>query len=335
MHLPDSMKAVVFDSPGGADQLRLERVPLPVPLAGEVLVKVCGAGVNRPDVLQRQGWYPPPPGANPRLGLEFSGTVVGLGPNVSPTELNREVMGLANGGAYAEYVAVPVAQCMSIPSGVDLLHAASLPEVYLTVWQNLCLKGGLSKGQVVLVHGGSSGIGSAAIQLIKKFGATPIVTVGDVAKQQFCQALGVDRVVLYKEVPFEQKVLEWTNGRGADLILDMVAGPYLDKDLSCLAVGGKVLVIALLGGRESKVDGGKLLFKQASVLGTTLRPQTAEYKAELCRQLQPVLNDGFSKGDFRLVIDSEFSLSDVARAHQHMESGNHFGKIILKVGDNA
>ncbi len=326
------MKAVLFDSPGEADQLRVGMVDTPVPAAGEVLVQVCGAGVNRPDVLQRQGLYPPPPGANPRLGLEFSGVVVEVGQGVSQAEIGRQVMGLANGGAYAEYVAVPLSQCMDVPPGLSLLHAAGIPEVYLTVWQNLVMKGGLSKGHLVLVHGGSSGIGSAAIQLIKMLGASAVATVGNTEKGQFCSALGADHVIVYKEEDFVQRVIDLSEGRGADLVLDMVAGPYLDKDLACLAVGGKILVIALLGGRNASIDSAKLLFKQASIHGTTLRPQSIGFKSELCRQLQPVLNEGFSSGLLRSVVDSEFLMADVVQAHKRMESGHHFGKIVLNVG---
>lgn len=326
------MKAVVMSGPGGSDTLSLESIECPKPGRGEVLIRVSAAGVNRPDVLQRLGLYPPPPGASPRLGLEVAGEVIASGGGIGASLVGKPVMALVNGGGYAEYAVVPAGQCMRVPKGLSFIEAASLPETYLTVWQNVFLKGGLSAGQHLLVHGGSSGIGSAAIQLAKMHGAVVHVTVGDEAKAEFCRGLGADFVYLYKSQDWVTEVWSNSDSRGVDVILDMVAGEYVDKNLSCVRVGGKVIVIALLGGRYVTLDAAKLMAKQVMLTGTTLRPQSAEFKSQLCRVVEGVLDRGFSQGQLRSVVQADFPLGDVALAHDLMESGKGMGKIVLRVG---
>ncbi|HEY1059009.1 MAG TPA: NAD(P)H-quinone oxidoreductase [Limnobacter sp.] len=326
-----SMKGIVVQAPGGVDQLTLVDLPRPVPGPFDVLIQVKAAGVNRPDVLQRLGLYPPPPGANPHLGLEVAGQVVETGEGVDSALNGQAVMALCNGGGYAQYVCVPAAQCMPVPRGLSFAEAASLPEVYMTVWQNLVVKGRLKAGHSVLVHGGSSGIGTAAIQLCKRQGARVMVTVGQDAKAEVCTRLGANMVVNYRSRDWVAAALEFTGGRGVDMVLDMVAGSYLDRDLDCLAVEGRILVIALLGGRMAEIDAGKLLMKRALLTGTTLRPESAEFKASLAKAVGQELQAGFAQGHYQTVIHSEFDLADVAQAHRLMESGDLVGKLVLRV----
>ena len=310
--LPVSMRAVGVKAPGGVDQLELIELPVPSPMPGEVLIQVKAAGVNRPDVLQRLGLYPPPADANPNLGLEVSGVVVAVGQGVPESHLGESVMALCNGGGYAEYACAPAGQCMQIPEGLSFTEAASLPEVYMTVWQNLFMKGGAKAGQTVLIHGGSSGIGTAAIQLCKKHGLRTFVTVGSQEKADFCIDLGAEKAYLYKSQDWEQLVLQDTQQQGVDLILDMVAGDYLNKDLSCAKPQGMVIVIALLGGRFANIDAAKLMTKQVVLTGTTLRPRSLEFKAELARQVEQQLKEGFSTGTLKSLVHATFTLDDVA-----------------------
>ncbi|HEX4879301.1 MAG TPA: NAD(P)H-quinone oxidoreductase, partial [Limnobacter sp.] len=329
--LPASMRAVSVRMPGGVDQLELIELPTPKPGFGEVLVRVHAAGVNRPDVLQRAGFYPPPAGASPLLGLEVAGCVCSLGEGVDPGLLGQRVMALCNGGGYAEYVSVPAAQCMPVPAGLTAVQAASLPEVYLTVWQNLVWTAGMGAGSKVLVHGGSSGIGTAAIQLCKRHGAQVHVTVGDARKADYCRSLGAIPYI-YKSEPWEDRVLHDTKGHGVDVVLDMVAGEYLNRNLKCVAEHGKIIVIALLGGRYGQLDAARLMSKRAVLTGNTLRPRSAEFKARLCAEVSAELADGFAKGHLKALVEAVFPLSEVAQAHAHMESGQSVGKIVLKVG---
>jgi putative PIG3 family NAD(P)H quinone oxidoreductase len=269
------------------------------------------------------------------LGLEVSGVVVAVGHGVSEGILGSSVMALCNGGGYAEYACAPAGQCMQIPEGLSFTEAASLPEVYMTVWQNLFMKGGAKAGQTVLIHGGSSGIGTAAIQLCKKHGLRTLVTVGNQEKADFCVKLGADKAYLYKSQDWEQLALQDTQHQGVDLILDMVAGEYLNKDLSCVKPKGMVIVIALLGGRFANIDAAKLMTKQVVLTGTTLRPRSAEFKAELARRVEQELREGFSAGVLKSLVQATFALADVAKAHLLMESGNSLGKIVLCVENQA
>jgi NADPH2:quinone reductase len=329
--LPVSMRAVRVKAPGGVDQLELIELPVPMPGPGEVLVQVKAAGVNRPDVLQRLGLYPPPPDANPNLGLEVSGVVLAVGQGVSESMLNKPVMALCNGGGYAEYVCTPAGQCMQIPEGLSFTEAASLPEVYMTVWQNLFMKGGAKAGQTALIHGGSSGIGTAAIQLCKMHGLRTLVTVGSQDKADFCTKLGADKAYLYKSQDWEQLVLQDTGQQGVDIVLDMVAGEYLNKDLNCVKPQGMVIVIALLGGRFANIDAARLMTKQVVLTGTTLRPRSLEFKAELASQVGQQLREGFASGALRSLVQANFGLDEVAQAHALMESGDSLGKIVLNI----
>lgn len=330
MRLPTSMKAVSLRKPGGAGELFIENVPLPQPAVGQVLLEVHGIGVNRPDVLQRLGLYPPPSDADPRLGLEVSGRVIALGEGVDPSLLGADVMALCNGGGYAEYAVVPAAQCMEVPAGVSLADAATLPETYMTVWQNLVDKARLSKGQTVLVHGGSSGIGSAAIQVCKMFGARIVVTVGTDDKADFCRSLGASHVINYKTGNWDDQLLEFYPN-GVDVILDMVAGEYLDRGIRCLVPGGQLIVIALLGGRFAQIDAAKLMMKQVVLTGSTLRPRTPEFKSELAKRVSGALSQGFSGGHLKTVITKRFSLEQIVEAHRWMESGDSYGKILVEI----
>lgn len=325
------MRAVVLNAPGGVEQLQVSSLPIPEPAPHEVLVQVKAAGVNRPDVLQRQGLYPPPSGANPNLGLEVAGVVVGLGGNASPNLLAQSVMVLCNGGGYAEYVCVPASHLMPIPQGLGFVDAAALPEVYMTVWQNLVWKARVGAGQAVLIHGGSSGIGIAAIQLCKRLGAKVFVTVANAEKAAYCKTFGADAAFLYPTEDWVKGVQALTQGQGVHAVLDMVAGDYLNKNLSCLAPGGILLVIALLGGRMASIDAAKLLMKQVVLTGTTLRSQSVGFKAELAAEVAKDLAEGFSMGQYRSSVQAQFSLEDVAQAHQLMESGHSVGKIVLNL----
>ena len=332
--LPAKMRAVEVLAPGGAEALCITDVAVPTLSKGEVLIQVSAAGVNRPDLLQRQGLYPPPAGASPRLGLEVSGRIVSLGLGVSEAHLGRKVMALTNGGGYAQYVSVPVAQCMLIPEGLSDEVAASLPETYLTVWQNLFVKAGLQKGQHVLIHGGSSGIGCAAIQLAKVHGAVVHVTVADATKAEFCRGLGADFVYLYPSERWEDLAYKNTGSQGIDVVLDMVAGDYVNRNLRCLKPKGIVIVIALLGGRMAQVDGALLMGKQALLTGSTLRPQSADFKASLCRAVEVELASGFAKGMIHSVVKACYEFDEVAQAHRWLESGKNFGKVVLRVSHN-
>jgi NADPH2:quinone reductase len=325
------MRAVVLNAPGGAEQLQVHSLPIPEPAPNEVLVQVKAAGVNRPDILQRRGLYPPPLGVNPNLGLEVAGVVVGLGANASPNLLGQTVMALCNGGGYAEYVSVPALHLMSIPGGLDFVEAAALPEVYMTVWQNLVWKAQLGKGQSVLIHGGSSGIGTAAIQLCKRLGAKVFVTVSNAEKSAYCKKLGADHAFLYPADDWVEGVKELTRGQGVHVVLDMVAGDYLNKNLSALAPRGILLLIGLLGGRMANIDVAKLLMKQVVLTGTTLRSQGLEVKATLAGEVNKDLMEGFSVGQYQSCVQAQFSLENVAQAHQLMESGDSVGKIVLNL----
>jgi putative PIG3 family NAD(P)H quinone oxidoreductase len=325
------MKAVRVRSPGGIDQLELIELPVPSPANGEVLIQVKAAGVNRPDILQRIGAYPPPSGANLTLGLEVSGVVVAVGQGVSTQMLEQPVMALCNGGGYAEYVCVPAGQCMQIPHGLSFVEAASLPEVYMTVWQNLFTKASVESGQVVLIHGGSSGIGTAAIQLAKKHGLQVLVTVGSSEKAEFCISLGADKAYLYKLQDWEKCVFEDTQHLGVDLILDMVAGDYLNKNLRCIKPQGMIILIGLLGGRFANIDAAKLINKQVVLTGSTLRSRSLEFKSNLARQVERELIEGFSDGVLKSVVQSTFNFDEVSKAHALMESGNLLGKVVLTI----
>ena len=323
------MTVVEVAETGPPEGFRLARRPLPSPAAGEVLLKVSAAGVNRADVMQRQGKYPPPPGASDILGLEVSGTIEMLGDGVRDLALHDQVCALLTGGGYAEYCVVPAPQCLPCPRGVSLVDAAALPEAFCTVWTNVFERGGLEKGETILVHGGSSGIGTVAIQLAKLFGAKVFTTAGTKEKCEACLSLGADLAINYKNEDFVEVVQTATDGRGVDLILDMVAGTYLQRNLDSLAVEGRLVVIALMGGADADINLATVMSRRLTLTGSTLRPRSIEQKASIVQTLSQLVWPRLSNGDLRPVIHARYPLSDAAEAHRVMESSTHIGKLLL------
>ncbi|KGB25310.1 NAD(P)H-quinone oxidoreductase [Acetobacter tropicalis] len=331
-HLSGTMKAVCFTEPGAPDVMQIESLPIPQPGRGEVLVRVMAAGINRPDIMQRKGLYPPPPGANPRLGLEISGEVVACGTALADQDMpaiGSKVCALANGGGYAEYCLVPAGQCLPWPEGLTAVQAAALPETFFTVWSNLFMPTPVTKGENVLIHGGSSGIGTTAIQLVKAFGGIPYVTAGTAEKCALCETLGAT-AINYKEEDFAERLRELTNGKGVNLILDMIGGAYLDRNLRSLAVDGKLVIIALQGGAKAeKADLARIMTRRLIVTGSTLRARDITTKSRIARQLEEKVWPLLADGTIRPIIYATFPFADVAKAHQEMENGEHSGKIIL------
>ena len=327
------MKAVVVKSPGGADQLAMGEVPAPVPQADELLVRVRAAALNRADILQREGNYPPPPGASEILGLDMAGIVEGAGAGCTRFEAGGRVCGLLPGGGYAEYAVLPESLAIPIPEGWNFEQAAAVPEVFLTAFQTLFWIGRLAAGERVLVHAGASGVGTAAIQLAREAGATVLTTAGSEEKCAACRELGAAAAVNYREGPFAGKVLEATGGEGVDLILDFVAAPYLEQNLSVLRTDGRLVLISTLGG--GKVDGfrlGTLIAKCLQITGTTLRSRSVEYKARLTREFMEFALERFARGALKPVVDSTFPWEKAAEAHRWMEANRNVGKIVLTVG---
>jgi putative PIG3 family NAD(P)H quinone oxidoreductase len=323
------MKAIVFSEPGGPEVLAWSEVPDPVPGDGEVLIEVAAAGVNRADLSQRQGHYDPPPGASEILGLECSGRIAALGPGVSGWGVGDRVCALLTGGGYAEKVAVPAGQLLAVPQSVDLLEAAGLPETVCTVWSNVFMAAGLQPGETLLVHGGASGIGTTAIQLAKALGAKVLVTVGSKEKAERCVELGADAAIDYKSEDFVERVHELTEGHGADVILDIMGGAYLARNVDALAVSGRLVNIGLQGGRKGELDLGKLMRKRAAVLATTLRARPAAEKAAIVAAVREHVWPLVASGAFRVVVDRQVPLADAARAHRAVEASDHVGKVLL------
>lgn len=322
------MRAVIVPEPGGPEALTVTDVDPPVPGPDEVLVKVSAAGVNRADTLQRQGFYDPPAGATPVLGLEAAGHVEAIGKSVTTWQVGDRVMALLTGGGYAEYVAVPAGQLIMVPDNLDLIAAAGVMETYATVWSNLFMVAGLRAGQTLLVHGGGSGIGTTAIGLAKARGVRVLTTVGSEGKAEACRRFGADVVINYREQDF---VTEVRDLGGADVILDIMGAKYLERNLRALNTGGHLVVIGLQGGIKAELNLGMLLTKRASVTATSLRARPAEEKAEIVAQLVehvlPLLKDG----TIAPVVDSTFPLAQVADAHRHLEESAHIGKVILTI----
>ena len=334
MTLPDTMTFIGLDAPGGPEALRPETGPLPQPRPGEVLVRVAAAGVNRPDIQQRKGAYPPPPGASPVLGLEVAGSVAACGEGVTDLAVGDPVCGLANGGGYAEYCALPATQCLPWPAGYDALRAAALPETYFTVWANLFRIGRLQAGETALVHGGSSGIGVTAIQLAREFGARVLVTAGSREKCDACVKLGANAAINYREADFVHAVREFTAGEGVDVVLDMVAGDYTPRNLKCLAPDGRLVLIAFLNGpKVEAMDLTPIMTRRLTVTGSTMRPRTAAQKAAIAAELRERVWPVLDAGRCAPVIHAVFPLAEAAQAHALMESSAHIGKIMLRVGD--
>jgi putative PIG3 family NAD(P)H quinone oxidoreductase len=323
------MKAIVFSEPGGPEVLAWSEVPDPVPGDGQVLVEVAATAVNRADLLQRQGFYAPPPGSSEILGLECSGRVAALGPGVSGWAVGDEVCALLTGGGYAQRVAVPAGQLLPVPKGVDLVTAAGLPETVCTVWSNVFMGAGLQPDETLLVHGGASGIGTTAIQLAKALGAKVLVTVGSAEKARRCTELGADAAIDYKTEDFVARVRELTEGRGADVILDIMGASYLARNVEALAVSGRLVNIGLQGGRTGELDLGLLMAKRAAVLATTLRGRPAAEKASIVAAVREYVWPLVNSGALRVVVDRRVPMRQASEAHRAVEASDHVGKVVL------
>ncbi len=325
------MRAVVTDGAGGPEVLSVAEVADPEPGPGEVLVRVAATAVNRADTLQRQGFYPPPPGASEIIGLECSGTVAALGPDVEGWAVGDEVCALLAGGGYAELVAVPAGQLMPVPDGVDLVTAGALPEVACTVWSNVFMVAGLQRGEVLLVHGGAGGIGNLAIQLGAALGARVFTTAGTEEKRAFCRELGAEVAIDYHEEDFVEVVREHTGGAGADVVLDNMGAKYLGRNVDALATEGRLVVIGMQGGSKGELDLGVLLRKRGAVVATSLRGRPPEGKAAICASVVEHVWPLVADGTVRTVVDTVLPLEQVADAHRRMDEGAHTGKIVLTV----
>ncbi len=326
------MKAIAITRPGGPEVLELVERPDPVPGLAECLIRVAASGVNRPDVLQRKGAYPPPPGASDLPGLEVAGEIVAGDAAALAAHgfrLGDRVCALVNGGGYAALCSVPVGQCLPVPKGWTLAQAATLPETCFTVWANVFDRAGLAAGETLLVHGGSSGIGVTAIQIAKALGARVLVTVGSADKAEVCRQLGADVAINYREQDFVAEARAATGGRGVDVILDMVAGDYIGRGVQALAEDGRLALIAVQGGVKSEIDAGLVLRKRLTITGSTLRPRSAAFKSQLAQSLREKVWPLIEAGRVRPVIDSELPAARAAEAHARMESNQHIGKIVL------
>jgi len=327
--IPERMTTIAIREPGGPEVLAPAEVEVPRPGPGEVLIKVAAAGVNRPDAMQRAGLYPPPPGAPETPGLEVAGEIVALGGPVERWQLGDRVTALVAGGGYAEYSVAPAPQCLPIPDGLDLVQAASLPETFFTVWSNVFDRGALKSGERFLVHGGSSGIGTTAIQMAKAWGAEVYATAGSAEKCRVCEELGADLAVNYREADFVDAIKAATGGAGVDVILDMVGGDYIAKNLALLAPDGRLCFIAFLQGSKAEVNFMPVLIKRLTIGGSTLRPRPVEFKAAIARNLEQKIWPLIGEGRIRPVIHQTFPLAEAAEAHRLMESSAHIGKIML------
>ncbi len=328
--LPAQMTVVAISKPGGPEVLIPETRDLPKPGPGEILVKVAAAGVNRPDVAQRSGSYPPPPGASDLPGLEIAGTVVALGDGAKKHKLGDKVMSLVAGGGYAEYCIAQDAQAMPVPEGFSMLEAGATAETLMTVWHNVFERGGLQAGETLLIHGGSSGIGTMAIQLAKAFGAKVIVTVGSQDKADACLKLGADHAINYKNEDFVERVKEITK-TGVELILDMVGADYVEKNFDAAAVDGRIVQIAVLNGPKATINAAKIMVKRLHYTGSTLRPRTNEAKAAMVANIEAKVLPLLKSGKVKPLMDSTFPLAKAADAHKRMETSAHIGKIVLEV----
>ena len=329
--LPKTMRAVEITKPGEPDVLVAGERPLPAPAAGEVLIAVSAAGVNRPDCLQRRGRYPVPPGASDIPGLEVAGRIVAVGEGVTSWKVGEEACALLAGGGYATYCNVPGEQCLPIPKGLTMIEAASLPETFFTVWSMVWGRGRLAEGETFLVHGGSSGIGVTAIQMARALGHTVFVTAGTDEKCKACLDLGANHAINYKTQDYAAEVKRLTNGRGVDVILDMVAGEYVKRDIEALADDGRIVILALLGGAKGEVPFDPILRRRLTITGGTLRPRPVAFKGQIARELEERIWPLLESGKIKPVIHATFPLEEAAKAHALMESGVHIGKIVLTV----
>ncbi len=331
MPLPANMTAIEIAAPGGPEQLRPAQRPVPTPAEGEVLVRVTAAGVNRPDVMQRQGRYAPPAGSSDLPGLEVSGEVAALGPQVAGLAIGDRVTALLPGGGYAEYAVAAAPLCLPVPNGISMIEAAAIPETYFTVWTNLFDRGRCKAGDIVLIHGGTSGIGTTAIQLAVAFGAHVYATAGSDDKGRACERLGAVRGINYRTEDFVEVMRAASGGKGVDVTLDMVAGTYVGRNLEIAALEGRVVVISLLGGARAEVNMGMILTKRLTLTGSTLRPRTVAQKAEVADAVRSQVWPLLAAGRVRPVIHATFPLAEACEAHRLMETSNHIGKIVLTV----
>lgn len=328
MELPTTMRYAWCEQFGGPEVLELREGPLPELGEDEVLIKVAAAGVNRPDLAQRQGNYPPPAGASPIIGLEVAGTVVAA-PEGSRWQIGNQVCALTPGGGYAEYCRVPSEQCLPIPQGLSLIEAAGAPETYFTVWANLFQMGQLKAGERVLIHGGASGIGTTAIQLAKVFGATVYTTAGTDAKCAACLELGATAAINYRTQDFASEIASLTDGEGVDVVLDIVGAPYFERNLNSLRLDGRLLLVATQGGAVSEVNLGKIMQKRARIMGSTMRPRSVSNKAIIARELEARVWPLFASQTIRVALDRVLPFEQVVEAHRYLEAGEHIGKVIL------
>jgi NADPH2:quinone reductase len=334
MPVPQTMSHIEMTAPGGPEVLRLTTGPTPTPKPDEVLIRVQAAGVNRPDIAQRSGSYPPPPGASPLLGLEVAGEVVAAGNAVTTYRIGDRVCALTNGGGYAEYCVAPAPQCLPWPSSYDAVRAAALPETYFTVWANLFQAGRLAAGETTLIHGGTSGIGVTAIQLAKEFGATAYATAGTDEKCAACTRLGAATAINYRTQDFVEEIARLTDKRGVDVVLDMVGAPYLQRDLRTLAMDGRLVLIAFLqGSKAENFDFVTVMTKRLTITGSTMRPRSTAQKGAIAAALREKVWPVLDAGRCAPVIHARFPLAEAAAAHQLMESSTHIGKIMLRVAD--
>ena len=331
MSASTQMIGIVIDGKGGPEVLKPQSMPRPAPGAGQLLVKVAAAGVNRPDVQQRIGAYPPPPGHSLLPGLEIAGTIEAVGSGVARWTVGDRVCALTNGGGYAEYCLAEDVQALPIPDGLDMVRAAALPETVFTVWNNVFERGGLVAGDWFMVHGGTSGIGTTAIQMAKCFGARVIATAGSDEKAAACRALGADVAVNYRTEDFVKVAREATGGKGVNVTLDMVGGDYTEKNIVAAAEDGRIVQIATLAGAEVKINAARLMMKRVTLTGSTLRPRTREVKAGFARAIEAKVWPQISAGRIKVVVDSTFPLAQAADAHRRMETSQHIGKIVLTV----
>jgi putative PIG3 family NAD(P)H quinone oxidoreductase len=329
--LPAQMTVVGISKPGGPEVLLPETRSVPAPGPGEILVKVLAAGVNRPDVAQRSGAYPPPPGASDLPGLEIAGEVVALGTGATKHKFGDKVMSLVAGGGYAQYCIAQDAQAMTVPASLSIQEAGAIPETLMTVWHNVFERGGLKAGETLLIHGGSSGIGTMAIQLAKAFGAKVIVTVGGQDKADACLKLGADRAINYKTEDFVAETKTATNGTGANVILDMVGGDYIDRNYDAAAIDGRIVQIATLGGAKATINIAKVMVKRLHHTGSTLRPRSNADKAAMVAAIEAKVMPLIRDGRVKPLMDSTFPLEKAADAHRRMETSEHIGKIVLAV----
>lgn len=330
--MPEVMRAAGFDAPGGPEVLRVETAPVPRPGANQVLIRVAFAGVNRPDAIQRQGLYPPPPGASPIPGLEVAGTVIAVGEGVPREYLGDRVCALVAGGGYAEYCLAHIGHCLAVPDGMPLAQAAAIPETLFTVWHNVFERGWAKEGETLLVHGGTSGIGTMATMLGKAFGLRVITTCGDEAKCAASRALGADLSINYRDADFVDEVKTFTAGKGVEIILDMVSGSYVPRNLKCLAEDGRHVTIAVLGGMSAELNMAVIMSRRLTLTGSTLRPRSDAFKTLLAGEIERNAWPLFTDGTLKPVMDQTFPLAEAAAAHARMEAGDHIGKIVLELG---